>query len=182
MPPFLIRPIDPTVEGTALAIATVMVSSRWSDVHWRNLFEPGTTVNEAIRTTAARVPWNLVTSRQTKREQIAVDEATGEIVAYCRWLLPDSLVAAEAEGEAIVWQEAQVNEVDEEQKKAYETLRKGGLDEQGVTKYIRHDLLNDRSTPLEQEDAQIRDEQGEMLGEPRVRPRLPPSDIVSRQV
>lgn len=163
--PFTIHPIDPTLDGTALAIATVMVSSRWSDVHWRNLFEPGTTENEAIEANAARVPWNLISNRVAKREQIVVDEVTGEIVAYCRWVLPDSLVAAEAKGETVVWQEAQVKEVDEEQKKVYEMLRKGGLDEQGRFKYIRHDLLDDRSTPLEQEDAQIRDEQGEMLGE-----------------
>jgi len=163
--PFTIHPINPTVDGTALAIATVMVSSRWSDIHWRNLFEPGTTENEAIHANAARVPWNLISYRDAKREQIVVDEATGEIVAYCRWVLPDSLVAAEVTGGATVWWEAQVKEVDEEQKKAYEVLRKGGLDEQGRIKYIRHDLLNDRSIPLEQEDTQIRDEQGEMLGE-----------------
>jgi len=165
--PFSIRAVDPTVDGTPLAIATVMVTSRWSDVHWRNLFQPGTTETEAIHANAARVPWNLISGRAAKREQIAVNEITGEIVAYCRWVLPDSLIADAAKGEAVVWPEAQVKDVTEEQKPEFEKKRKSALDEHGRLLYLRHDMMNDRSTPLEQEDAQIRDEHEEMLGELR---------------
>jgi hypothetical protein len=52
-----------------------------------------------------RVPWNLVTGRDTKRHQKAIDLETERVVGYARWCLPPDLAKR-----GDVWLEAQVAE------------------------------------------------------------------------
>ena len=161
--PFSIHSIDPTIDETASALATVMISSRWPDIHWRNLWEAGTTSQAAITTNAARLPLNLISNRVAKRHQMAIDDATGEIVAYCRWILPENLQKIDGE---VLWEDAQVKEVSAEQKTRFEELYKTGVDEQGKLLYMRHNMMHGGSGPPAQAapQPQAQGEEQEMLG------------------
>lgn len=169
--PFSIQRIDPTIEGTALDLATVMVSSRWPDIHWRNLWEAGTTEQAAITTNAARLPRNLISNRHAKRYQMAIDDATGEIVAYCRWVLPDALRKT---GETVLWEEAQVKQVTVEQKRQFEQLYKTGVDEQGKLLYLRDEMIHGGGAQSTQvmPQPQAQGEKQEMLGQSSTHSRM----------
>lgn len=154
------------------SIGTLMVLSRWSDPHWRALFQPNTTSQSAIDATAARLPYNLVSRRGATRHQVAIESETGEVVGYARWVLPGSLSSLSAglgengdvDGGGVVWPEAQTAEVDEATMNLFREKRKEGLDEHGRLLGLRHDLQEARSRPLEVMDEVIRKREGGMLG------------------
>jgi hypothetical protein len=145
-----------TTADVALAssIANAMVSARWKDSHWVALFRSDISSARVTSETAQRLPWNLITGRASKRHQIAVDNITGEVVAYARWILPEHLASADS----VIWPEAQVREATEEEKSEFEKMSKDVTD-----RGLRMDLLEFRSTPLEEIDAKIR-ESGPFLG------------------
>lgn len=103
---------------------------------------------------AQRPPRHLTNGRASRRHQIAIDDSTGQAVAYIRWILPQHLASAHP----VVWPEAQVQEPTQQDKarfdKQYEDASEQGL---------RPDLLAYRSAPLEKIDAKIR-ESGPFLG------------------
>ncbi|KAG9584851.1 hypothetical protein KCU77_g6187, partial [Aureobasidium melanogenum] len=109
--------ISITTADVALApsIANAMVSARWKDPHWVALFRSDISSSRVTSETAQRLPWNLVTGRASKRHQIAVDNTTGEAVAYARWILPEHLASADL----VVWPEAQVQEPTEGDKAVF---------------------------------------------------------------
>ncbi|KAG9843980.1 hypothetical protein KCU98_g7923, partial [Aureobasidium melanogenum] len=131
----------------APSIANAMVSARWKDPHWVALFRSDISSSRVTSETAQRLPWNLITGRASKRHQIAIDNTTGEVVAYARWILPEHLASADL----VVWPEAQVQEPTEEEKAEFEKMSKDVTD-----RGLRMDLLGYRSTPLEAIDAKIR--------------------------
>lgn len=148
--------ISITTADVALAPSTAnaMVSARWKDPHWVALFRPDISSARVTFETAQRLPWNLITGRAFKRHQVAVDDTTGEVVAYARWILPEHLASTDP----VVWQEAQVKEPMEEQRVNFEEMSKDVTD-----RGLRMDLLEYRSRPLEEVDAKIR-ERGPFLG------------------
>ncbi|KAG9513086.1 acyl-CoA N-acyltransferase, partial [Aureobasidium melanogenum] len=139
-----------TTADVALAssIANAMVSARWKDPHWVALFRSDISSARVTSETAQRLPWNLITGRASRRHQIAVDNITGGILAYARWILPEHLTSADP----VVWPEAQVREATEEEKSEFEKMSKDVTD-----RGLRMDLLEFRSTPLEEIDAKIRE-------------------------
>ncbi|KAH0155213.1 acyl-CoA N-acyltransferase, partial [Aureobasidium melanogenum] len=131
----------------ASSIANAMVSARWKDPHWVALFRSDISSARVTSETAKRLPWNLITGRASKRHQVAINNATGEVLAYARWILPEHLTSADP----VVWPEAQVREATEEEKSEFEKMSKEVTD-----RGLRMDLLEFRSTPLEEIDAKIR--------------------------
>ncbi|KAH0359426.1 acyl-CoA N-acyltransferase, partial [Aureobasidium melanogenum] len=142
--------ISITTAEVALApsIANAMVSARWKDPHWVALFRPDISSARVTSETAQRLPWNLITGRATKRHQIAVDDLTGEVVAYARWILPEHLASVDP----VVWPQAQVQEPTEDQMVEFEKMSKDITD-----RGLRMDLLEYRSAQLEEIDAKIRE-------------------------
>lgn len=67
-----------------------------------------------IERSTNRVPWILLTERETKRHQKAVDVATGEVVGYIRWVLPHELA------DKNIWPETQVAEVSQKDREQFE--------------------------------------------------------------
>ncbi|KAG9681582.1 acyl-CoA N-acyltransferase, partial [Aureobasidium melanogenum] len=132
----------------APSIANAMVSARWKDPHWVALFRSDISPARVTSETAQRLPWNLITGRASKRHQIAIDNATGEAVAYARWILPEHLTSADP----VIWPEAQVQQPTEEQRVESEKMSKDIAD-----RGLRMDLLEYRSAQLEEIDAKIRE-------------------------
>ncbi|KAI4717571.1 hypothetical protein E4T48_06247 [Aureobasidium sp. EXF-10727] len=143
---FSIKPVKVTL---APSIAKAMISARWADPHWKALFIPGTSCATVIHETAARLPKNLSSGRATKRHQVAIS-STGEVVAYARWILPEHLAAVTP----VVWPEAQVAEPTAEQTEKFEQMFRDVTDD-GKIKGLRMDMMEFRSTPLEEVDAKI---------------------------
>ncbi|KAH0012073.1 acyl-CoA N-acyltransferase, partial [Aureobasidium melanogenum] len=142
--------ISITTADIALApsIANAMVSARWKDPHWAALFRSDVSSSRVTSETAQRLPWNLIAGRASKRHQVAIDNATGEVVAYARWVLPERLASTDP----VIWPEAQVQKATEEERAEFEKMSKEVTD-----RGLRMDLLEYRSTPLEEIDAKIRE-------------------------
>ena len=107
---FSLQPCGP---ADASDIATVIMTAWNTNWHWRYRWEDLSLENLIERSTK-RFPWNLVTEREIKRHQKAVDIATGEVVGYARWLLPPELA------DKNVWSEAQVAEPSPKDRELFE--------------------------------------------------------------
>ncbi|KAI5210059.1 acyl-CoA N-acyltransferase [Aureobasidium subglaciale] len=152
--PFSIQPID---VARAPDVAKAMIDARWADPHWKALFEDGFTSSQVTLETGQRLPWNLINGRATKRHQIAVDEATGDVVGYVRWILPSHL----ATPKDTVWPEAQVAEPTPDDRVKHERDFKNATNS-GRVRGLRNDMMAFRSAPLEEVDAKI-NERGPFL-------------------
>ncbi|KAF2206314.1 hypothetical protein CERZMDRAFT_53395 [Cercospora zeae-maydis SCOH1-5] len=97
------------------------ISAFWSNTNWR-LAWSHRTLESHISEMAKRAPHNLVSGREQKRHQKAVNPETGRIVGYIRWLLPP-LHTHLADGTP-AWPEAVVPAVSEEEKAEFERLAK----------------------------------------------------------
>ncbi|PPJ59490.1 hypothetical protein CBER1_02463 [Cercospora berteroae] len=95
------------------------ISAFWSNTNWR-LAWSHRTLESHISEMAKRAPHNLVSGREQKRHQKAVDSETGRIVGYIRWLLPPSHTRL-ADGTP-AWPEAMVPAVREEKEAEFERL------------------------------------------------------------
>ncbi|CAD0107469.1 unnamed protein product [Aureobasidium uvarum] len=144
---FSIKSVDVAL---APSIAKAMVSARWAEPHWKALFESTTTPTQIVYDLSQRLPWNLINNRTTKRHQVAIDNATGQVVAYIRWILPTHLASTDP----VVWPEAQVAEATPEDRAVYEQMFKAVSDD-GKVQGMRMDLLEYLNTPLEEMDAKI---------------------------
>jgi len=82
-----------------------------TDQHWRAMWG-SKPLSEVIEDAAARLPHILVTDREKKRHIKAVDDATGVIIGYARWILPE-------DDDRITWPEAQVPEPTPQEAKDY---------------------------------------------------------------
>ena len=109
---FSIQPCEVT---DARDMATVTMTAWDTDWHWIHRWE-GYSVGDLIEQSTKRVPWNLVSGRETQRVQKAVDVTTGEVVGHARWLLPPE------PAEKNIWPEAQVNEPSPEDRELFEKI------------------------------------------------------------
>ena len=80
------------------------------------MLHEGKTLETVIDNCILRMPSNLLTDRAVRRHQKIVDSTTGGIVAYARWILPES--------HADSWLEAQVPDVNEDEMKLFLARRK----------------------------------------------------------
>ncbi|OTB16137.1 hypothetical protein K445DRAFT_317129 [Daldinia sp. EC12] len=110
------------IEGCTVADAPALarnnMSAFWEDPTWILLWPEGTTLERLIESATQRYPRNLVTGRDEKRHEKAVDPVTGELVGYARWILPPSHFAKEDGSPE--WPEAQVSDVSDEEKQRFE--------------------------------------------------------------
>ncbi len=131
-----------------------MMTAFSHDPHWRLLWSPLNSplpLPAIITSTAARLPRNLTTGRETKRHQKAVDVSTGQIVGYARWLLPES----EKREKGFEWPEAQVAEPSVEEKEEFEKKYKNEVDERGRLKGLNYDVMDKLSPRLEEAEEEI---------------------------
>ena len=84
-----LAPINPSTDGEA--IATCNSPSFYEDQHWRHQYGV-TPLPDITKGNALRTPWLLTTSRHRLRCLKAIDNTTGELLAYARWILPDDMV------------------------------------------------------------------------------------------
>ena len=99
------------------ALAANNIPAFWADPHWR-LEWRHRTLDYHVSQVALRYSHTLLRNRATARHQKAVDAATGEILGYARWSLPEShaIMIVESEGDRTpAWPEAVVPEVLEEE-------------------------------------------------------------------
>ncbi|KAK1758285.1 acyl-CoA N-acyltransferase [Echria macrotheca] len=87
----------------------------WADPHFR-LNWPNRTLEYHVIQIAKRFPKNLLTGREGKRHQKAVDPDTGRIVGYVRWILPADIANAS------VWPEGVTPVVSEEDEAFFRRL------------------------------------------------------------
>lgn len=108
------------------ALAATNIPAFWADPHWR-LDWRHRTLDYHISQVALRYPRTLVRNRATARHQKAVDTATGQILGYVRWTIPEShSIIAPVPGQVgeegtPAWPEAQVPAVSPEEE--YEISR-----------------------------------------------------------
>ncbi|KAH7321805.1 acetyltransferase-like protein [Rhexocercosporidium sp. MPI-PUGE-AT-0058] len=103
--------VHPVIPADAPGLSNAMMSAFYTDQHWRLLW--GTKpLSSIISDCTARLPWNLITSRGTKRHLKVFDTDTGEIVGYSRYILPDRC--------EMQWLEAKVGEPSGEERRAFE--------------------------------------------------------------
>jgi hypothetical protein len=86
--------------GLARNNMTAFYGEPWWKMQWDLPLE------RIIEMATQRLPRNLLGDRQIKRHQKVVDTSNGDIVGYCRWILPES--------QANSWLEAQTPDVSAE--------------------------------------------------------------------
>jgi len=99
------------------ALAANNIPAFWADPHWR-LEWRHRTLDYHVSQVALRYPRTLLRNRATARHQKAVDAATGDILGYARWSLPEShaIMIVESEGNGTpAWPEAVIPVVSEEE-------------------------------------------------------------------
>ncbi|KXH32021.1 hypothetical protein CNYM01_02436 [Colletotrichum nymphaeae SA-01] len=93
-----------------------------TDTHWRALWK-SMPLDEIIEGATARMPHSLAGGREKKRHQKAVDDDSGEVVGYARWILPD-------DDDRISWPEAAVRKPRQDEadkfKAAFQANGEGG--------------------------------------------------------
>jgi hypothetical protein len=99
------------------------------------------TLEEIINGCTQRLPQNLVKDHANKRHQKVVDEASGEIVGYARWILPKGFEHS--------WPEAQISEPSAEEYEKYEA-QWGGATVNGQVKGSNRAMVVEMSGPLDE--------------------------------
>jgi hypothetical protein len=85
--------IEPVTAADAPCLSNAMMRAMHRDPHWALLFG-SKPLQEIIDDCTQRLPKALSSNRPERRHQKVVDQTTGEIVGYARWLLPaDETVA-----------------------------------------------------------------------------------------
>lgn len=86
------------------ALASNHIAAFWPNPRWALTWtRVNKTASYVIAQQVKRRPHQLLQETARRRHQKAVDESTGEIVGYCRWILPDGV-------DENAWAEAKVND------------------------------------------------------------------------
>jgi hypothetical protein len=141
--------VQPCFPADAPALATTMMGARLTDPHWSHMWEDPSS-KTIISNAIDRVPWNLVTGRDTKRHQKAIDLETGRVVGYARWCLPPDLAK-----KGDVWLEAQVAEGTPAERAIFEKRYQDSTKNGRLIGIKSGEMMSYRSAPLEAADARI---------------------------
>ncbi|KAK4450599.1 acyl-CoA N-acyltransferase [Podospora aff. communis PSN243] len=119
--PYTIHPIS---LSDALPLARNNCTAFWHQPYWRIMWPNDMQLPFMLAQVEKRITASVILNdRDAMRHEKAVDDETGEIIGYCRWMLPESLVKRGKETGEVVWRERQVEEVSEEvRKKAEEEM------------------------------------------------------------
>ncbi|KAI5928538.1 hypothetical protein F4810DRAFT_644084 [Camillea tinctor] len=107
MPPYVVRGCV-AADGAALAYNNI--SAFWTDPTYVLLWE-NKTREYMIEQASKRYPKTLLTDRDHRRHQVAVDSETGKVVGYSRWILPVRLTSE--------WPDAQTPAASDQEEKEY---------------------------------------------------------------
>lgn len=140
--PYIVQPVSPNETD---GLARAMMSAFHQDKHWALLW-PNMSLEEIIAGCTQRLPWNLVKVRTNKRHQKVIDEATGDIVGYSRWILPKDLEN--------MWLEAQITEPTAEEYQLYESRWKEAT-VNGRSKGSNTAMVSEMSGVLDKEEEKI---------------------------
>lgn len=143
--------LDPLLDGPV--VANVNVPAFHGDAHWLHQWSGVMSLGDIIHDTALRTPQTLLNQRHAIRCLKAVHRASGEMVAYVRFILPDSLVGNES-----VWPEAVVSDVTD--KADRETLQAQYHSTQdpktGMSRGLNREMVMLLGGPPDREDGRIR--------------------------
>ncbi|WYZ43871.1 hypothetical protein EsH8_VII_000307 [Colletotrichum jinshuiense] len=127
-----------------------------TDPHWRALWK-STPLEEIIEGTAARLPHAFSGEREKKRHMKAVENGSGRVVGYARWILPDN------DGR-ISWPEALVREPTQDEADKFKTAFEANIKD-GILPGIDRQLQTALGAPLEKaEIAAMQAQEGPFLG------------------
>lgn len=132
-----------------------MMRAFYQDAHWASLWK-GVTLENIIYDCARRLPWNLVKVTSTKRHRKVVDDATGNVVGYARWIIPD--------GHIDTWADGVVLENDLEKRQAYEQAFQDVTDD-GKIRGLDHEMVDELSEAIEKAEAEVLSTGEDFLGE-----------------
>lgn len=99
-------------DGASLAYNNM--SAFFEDPTWVVAWPKGTKLDFLIEQSAKRQPRNLLRDRENTRHQKAIDPATGQVVGYARWILPNG------KGGEKMWEEALVPDVSPVERERFE--------------------------------------------------------------
>ncbi|KAK0647988.1 hypothetical protein B0T16DRAFT_490891 [Cercophora newfieldiana] len=118
--------IHPCTVSDAHAIGRNNCTAFWGQPYWRIMWpkdmQLSFMIEQVQKRTAAAV---LLADRRARRHEKVVDNETGEVIGYARWVLPDSVVSKGGESGEVVWGDRQVPDVDEGTKKRAEEEMEG---------------------------------------------------------
>ncbi|KAI2479895.1 acetyltransferase [Pyrenophora tritici-repentis] len=141
----MIYTIQPVKPADAAGLAETMMRAFYQDAHWASLWK-GITLDSIISDCARRLPWNLVKVISTKRHRKVVEDATGDIVGYARWIIPDGCTDE--------WAEGVVVEIDSESSRVYkEDFR--SVTEDGKIRGLDHPVVDELSEAIEKAEAKV---------------------------
>ncbi|KAK9349842.1 hypothetical protein V1523DRAFT_399773 [Lipomyces doorenjongii] len=140
--------VQPCVPGDSQGLAAVMMGARFGDPHWVFLWQDPS-LEDITVAAAERLPWNLISGRETTRHEKVIDVKTGEIVGYARWTLPSEWAKKN------IWPEAQVAEPTPENCKLFEKKFQAVTDNGRIRGLKTDGSSAFRSRPLEVVDAKI---------------------------
>ncbi|KAJ5992597.1 hypothetical protein N7451_008321 [Penicillium sp. IBT 35674x] len=141
--------VQPCFPADAPGLATTMMGARLTDPHWVKQWEENVLPEDIITRAIDRVPWNLISERDTKRHQKVIDVASGQVVGYARWLLPSYLARTE------IWQEAQVAKATSDERALFEKLSQAYTKNGRPIGLKSGEEMNYRSAPLEAADERV---------------------------
>lgn len=84
----------------------------FSQEDWWRILWINRSLEDRIASVEQRTPRNLLKDRETKRHQLVVDEASGQVVGYGRWIMPGT--------RSEDWTEAQTPDVSSEDRERFE--------------------------------------------------------------
>ena len=136
------------------SLARTNMSAFHQDDHWRRIWS-GMPLEEIIEGSRHRLPRILITGRERKRHQVAIDPATGDVVGYARWAISPRLVRMGGDGGPVFWPEAQVSEPTSEQRQSYEDMAQPYL-VNGRPKGAQAEMIGNLGAVLDAEDKRIK--------------------------
>ena len=98
----------------APGLSQTMMRAMNQDPHY-NLLLGGGTTEELVANTGLRLPYNLSNNRGLLRHEKVVHTATGDVVGYARWELPET----ETHSFESAWLDAQMPAATEEQQQSF---------------------------------------------------------------
>ncbi|KAF7333331.1 Acetyltransferase [Mycena venus] len=141
----MIWPIHPVTLADAPHVAHNNMSAFWTDPSWRLIWPSSITLPYLISQCSLRVPRNLLKDRATLRHQKAVDPATGALLGYARWKVPDTKAGEWLDAQMKdVESEAERKEIEERANGAWWELREGAAPSDAEASREKGRMLSER--------------------------------------
>lgn len=114
------------IQSVAVADAADMarnnISAFWREPNWRIMWTSDMDMEFLIAESTKRQVRNLLAKSTETRHQKAVDPATGALVGYARWILPDSHIKTASDDGRTLWPEALAPTVSDAEREQFDAL------------------------------------------------------------